>query len=274
MKVFISHSAKDEEVVSSVMAQFQKADHDVFAAGETAAGKNLASEISAAIRSTDVLVAVVTSASANVFYELGLAAGAGVPILITAPVGGLLPSDLASVPYVQLTGDILRDAQTIVRRAEELEGLATTRATSFGSAEAALRAASRDPAVLESMAPPDFERLIAGLFKERGYDVAQTDPARDAGVDLVMTSQKDKEIVLIVLKKLSRQSRVSVEAVRQLLGAVVSVGASAGMLVSTTGFTSAALALAANTPIVLRTLEEVLGAKSLSELLESARSVR
>jgi len=274
MKVFIAHSARDEELVATVVAQFRKGDHDVFVPEEITAGGNILSEISAAIRSADVLVAVLTAANTNVVYELGLAAGASVPILVTAHTHSLLPSDLATVPYVQLTSDILRDAQTIVRRAEELEGLGATKKFSFNSAEAALQAASRDPAVLESIAPSDFARLIAELFKERGYEVAQPNPSGDAMVDLVMTSEKDKEIVLIELKKMSRQSRVSVETVRQLLGMVLSMGAAAGILVSTSGFTSAALALAAGTPVVLRTLEEILEAKSKSELLGSKHSLQ
>jgi Restriction endonuclease len=62
--------------------------------------------------------------------------------------------------------------------------------------------------------------------------------------------------------------------VRKLLSAVSFLGASSGVLVSTSGFTAAALALAAGTPIVLRTLEEVLAAKSVSELLDPNKSGR
>ena len=89
----------------------------------------------------------------------------------------------------------------------------------------------------------------------------------DTGVDLVITSPKDNQVMLVEVKKLSRQSRVSVEAVRRLLGAVSIAGAPLGMLVSTSGYTAAALALAAGTPILLRTLEEILAAKSTRELI-------
>ncbi len=269
MKVFIAHSTRDRDLVANLVTLLREDRHEVFVPTEMEAPENVLSEISSFIRSADVLIAIVTSGNPNVFYELGLAAGASVPTLITAPVGELLPADLASVPYVQLTGDVLRDAQTIARRAKDLEILSPTKPTKFKSAKAALRAATRDPAVLESLSPTGFERLVIELFKERGYEVTSTGSMLDSGVDFAFESHKNRELILVEVKKLSRQSRVSVETVRKLLSAVSAVGARLGMLVATTDYTSAALALAAGTPILLRTLKEILAAKSEKELLES-----
>lgn len=269
MNVFIAHSERDRDLVAGLVALLREDGHTVLVPSEMKAGANIFAEISAGIRSADVLIAVVTPGNPNIFYEMGLAAGASVPTLITARAGDVLPADLASVPYVQLTGEVLRDAQVIARRAKDLEGLAATKVTHFNSAEAALQAATQDPAVLESLRPADFERLVAELFKERGYEVEATSSIRDTGVDFTIRSKKDRELVLVEVKKLSRQSRVSVEAVRQLLSAVSGLGASVGMLVAPSGFTAAALALAAGTPLLLRTLEEVLAAKSERELLDA-----
>lgn len=265
MNVFIAHSVRDHEIVATLVDVLRENGHDVFVSTEMAAGENVLSEISAAIRSADVLVAIVTAGNANVFYELGLAAGASVPILVTAPANELVPVDLASVPYVQLSGDVLRDAQTIARRVKGLQGPLSTKPPKFESAEAALRAATLEPKALESLSPGDVERLVMELFKERGYAVSTT---RDTGVDFAIKSQDEKEHVLVEVKKLSRQSRVSVETVRRLLSAVSVARAPLAMLVATSGYTAAALALAAGAPIVLRTLEQILAAKSVKELLE------
>jgi HJR/Mrr/RecB family endonuclease len=268
MKVFIAHSVRDRELVVTLVNLLREDGHEVFVASEIAAPANVLSVISSAIRSADVLVAIVTASNPNVFYELGLAAGASVPILVTAPANERLPVDLASVPYVQLTGDLLRDAQTIARRTRDLQGIASTKPEKFESAEAALRAATQDPAVLESLSPGDFEGLVTRLFKDRGYEVTTTPFMHDTGADFVIESPKSKELVLVEVKKLSRQSRVSVETVRRLLSAVSTAHAPLGLLVATSGYTAAAIALAAGTPILLRTLEEILAAKSEKELLE------
>lgn len=272
MKVFIAHSAKDREFVASIATQLRAEGHEVFRPNELTAQGDLLSLISSALRSADVVLAIVSNANPNVFYELGLAAGAGVPILIVANPGEALPADLASVPYVQLTGDTLRDVQTITRRAKDLGGLSAPRAEKFASAEAALRAAIKDPAALEALAPCEFERLVAQLFRERGYEVSTKPPTPDCCVDLVVRSPDDGQLLLVEVKKLSRQSRVSVEAVRRLLEAVSAVsGGALGILVSTAGFTGAAIALGAAGPIVLKTLEEFLAARSKLDLVEFKR---
>ncbi len=268
MKVFIAHSVRDRELVSSIVTLLREDGHTVFIATELSAGGNMLLEISAAIRSVDVLVAVVTAGNPNVFYELGLAAGASVPTLITAPVGELLPADLASVPYVQLTGDNLRDAQTIVRRTNELRGISPAQSTDFDSAEAALQAATQDPTVLESFSPHQFERLVMNLFKERGYIVFDTNTVAQMGIDFSIRSSLSTKRILVQVKKLNRQSRVSVETVRRLLSAVSTFEVPL-ILVATSGYTAAALSLAAGTPVLLRTLDDILAAKSEKELLKS-----
>ena len=253
MKVFIAHSVRDRELVIGMVTLLRKESHDVLVSLEMTATKDLLSEISAAIRSADIFIAIITIGNQNLFYELGLATGANVPTLIASPAGEMLSVDLASVPYVQLTGDPLRDAQLIVRRVKDYEGMSRKRATRFTSAEVTLQAATYDPAILEAIGPAEFERLLAELFKERGYKVVTSDETRETGVDLIITSPGNNETILVQIKKLSRQSQVSVQAVRELVGAVSLMDVPLGMLITTSTFTTSALALAAGTPVVLRT---------------------
>jgi hypothetical protein len=267
MKVFIAHSSQDVDLVASLMSILREHGHDVFDPAGVTAGANVLSEIAAGLRSADVLVAVVRGGNPNIFYELGLATGASVPILIAAPAGEPLPADLSSVPYVQLAGDTLRDSQMVARRVDELGNLARTGPLKYESAEAALRAAVQEPAILESLNPVEFERLVMELFKERGYAVTAVESGRDIGIDFAI--KKDNKLVLVEVKKLSRQSRVSVETVRRLLEAISTLGASLGILVATSGYTTAAVGLAAGTPVLLRTIEEILAAKSSRSLLRA-----
>jgi HJR/Mrr/RecB family endonuclease len=267
MKVFISHASRDREFVAILVRLLQDEGYEVFEPGRETPGDIILSEISAAVHSADVMIAVVTASNPNVFYELGMAAGAGVPILIAAPPGEAFPGNLASVPYVQLSGDGLRDAQTIARRAKELQGAPSVKLKHFESAEAALRAAARDPDVMESLSPSDFEQLVKELFEQRGYTIEPKGAARDTEVDFAFESQNEKKRVLVEVKKLSRQSRVSVEAVRKFVSAVSTANAPLGILVAASGYTAAASAFAAGTSILLRTLEEILAAKSEKDML-------
>lgn len=78
--------------------------------------------------------------------------------------------------------------------------------------------------------------------------------------------------MIVEVKKLSRQHLVSVDAVRHFLNDLSTLGASGGMLVAPSGFTAAARALAEGSPVALRTLDEVLAAKSTQELFEQKQS--
>jgi hypothetical protein len=266
MKVFIAHCVDDRDLVESVVALLCGDGHEVLDPSKLEFTRDTFSEISAAIRSADAFIAVAGSGSPNIFYELGLAAGANVPTLVAARPNALLPGDLASVPYVLLTGDVLRDAQSIARRVKELPERFATKVEKFPSVEATLQATTQDPAVLESLTGLEFERLVAELFTERGYKVEPATQARDSGIDFVLKSPKDGMLVLVQVKKFRKQSRVSVESVRQVLDAVSAHRAPLGMLISPSGFTAAAAALAAGTPLLLRTLDEVLAARSYKDL--------
>jgi hypothetical protein len=264
MKVFVTSSLTDRELVEAIISLLHEGGHEVVDTVGTVLGGSGVSRVSTSIRRADAIVAVITSSNPNVFFETGIAMGASVPTLIAAPSGELLPADLAAVPYVQLVGDSHRDAQTIARRLNELS-IPSQRVTIFESAEDALRVAVREAAVLESMSPADFERLLRDLFKERGYSVEVTGSTRDVGVDFGIKSRTSRKLVLVQVKKLSRQSLVSVDAVRSLLSAVRAGGATLGMIVTTSEYTPAALA-AAGSSIILRTLEDVLASESEKDL--------
>ena len=244
MKVFVTHSMADRDLVTGLATLLRESGDTVFVPAELTGGQDVLSQVSAAIRSADVVVAVLTVGNPSIFYELGLATGASVPTLIAAPVGAPLPANLASTPYVQLLGQVVRDSQAIARRVRELEATSPTEFAKFDSAEAELTAAAHNPAILESLPPFDFERLVKNLFRERGYAVTEDCPD-DSGADFIIESDEPENRVLVQVKKVSTQSRVSVD------------------------YTAAALSLAAGTRIILRTLDQILEAKSEEELLDT-----
>jgi HJR/Mrr/RecB family endonuclease len=107
------------------------------------------------------------------------------------------------------------------------------------------------------------------FFKEQGYDVIAEAPTRDAGVDFALKSPSDGSTILVEVKKLSAQSRVSVDTVRRLQSAVSVEGASFGVLVTTSGYTAAAVAMAIDAPILLRTVRDLVHVGSNKTILES-----
>jgi tetratricopeptide (TPR) repeat protein len=267
MRVFISHSVTSRHFALSLGDFLGKTGNNVFIpVRDVLTGEDFRAEISAAILSADVVVAIVTSDNASVFYQLGMATGAGVPSLIAAPIDLQLPLDVVSIPYVQLTGDLTRDVQTIIRRVEEIAVPSRVEFLKAASAEESLRELSLNPTRLEAVSPAVFERLIMDLFRDRGWMVREPDQVDPFEVDFVIESPKLRQSVMVEVKKVSAQSRVSVDAVRRFLSTVSSANA-LGMLIATSDYTSAALDFVAGTRVILRTLNEVLDAESEEQVL-------
>lgn len=267
MRVFVVSSEQDYDLTHKVAALLCDRGHRVLSSVEVMSSSQIG-ELSAVVRSSDAVIGVVTSQSPGVFYELGVAVGTGVPMLLASFPRTLLPGDLTCVPYLSLSGDNARDSESIVRRAEQLPARVCAKAESFESAEAALQAAAKDLEILETLSHTDLESLLAQLFSDRGFTVERVQRKRDVGVDLLLKSQTHTEAVIVEVKKLSKRNLVSVDAVRHFLNGLSTLGASAGMLIAPSGFTAAARALADGSPVALCTLDEVLAAKSTQKLFE------
>ncbi len=102
-----------------------------------------------------------------------------------------------------------------------------------------------NPERLYDLEPRAFEELVARLFQEQGMDVELTSPTRDGGIDMKATSLGPIEAVQygVQCKRFGPNSKVSVQYIRELLGAVYSNSLSKGIFVTTSRFTRAALDL-------------------------------
>jgi restriction endonuclease Mrr len=257
MRIFVAHSYSDApELAAELTRALTVAGHETCQPDTSLEpGDNLIASISTAIRRSDLMVALLTGRNLNVYYELGLATGAHVPTLVASRELENIGFDLASAPYVQLTGNVAIDVEAIVRRIADVAEVGSKVARGARqSAELTLAEAAADPSVLENVTPFEFERLVENLFEERGFQIYAT-PTTNREVDLIIGGDPP---TIVEVKRYSRGRLVSVGAVRGLLGAMMATGAGRAILVSSSGFTSAARAAAAEWPVELMTLEDLL----------------
>jgi restriction endonuclease Mrr len=258
MRIFISYSHSDgHELAVELTRALAEAGHEVFEpASSLEPGGNLIASISTAIRRAEVVVALLTVPNPNVYYELGMAWGANVPMLVASRNPENMLFALSSAPYVQLTSDVAVDVAAIVRRIREVANMRREfDRDALESAELTLAEAARDPSVLESTTPLEFERLVTKLFQERGFPIRATPHTTDQGFDLIIDGDPP---TVVEVKRYSRRSLVSVGTVRALLGAMTAAGAGRAILVSSSGFTRSARAAATEWPIELMTFEDLL----------------
>ena len=261
MKIFFSYAWADRDRVAPLMTLVGEAGFEI-ANVDRVFASSTATTIVSEILSSKAIVVVISSANPNIFFELGVAVGTGLPTVI-ATVGDVpLPFDVASMPLLRLSGDVTRDASSLLLHLDGLHLSRHEQGLPSGPAEEVLAAAASDTHLLEKLSPAEFERMVADLLQSRGWLVERSVTPNDAGIDLILSDPATGKVTVVEVKKINSQGRVSVDAVRQLLAHMAVRDVHSGILVSTAGFTSSALAMAAGTGATLVTLNELLSSQS------------
>jgi hypothetical protein len=101
----------------------------------------------------------------------------------------------------------------------------------------------KDPQKLREMDPEDFEKLMAAVFKNQGFDVTRTPFSKDGGVDLILVKKSSvgSLMTLVDCKRYAQKNKVGVDVVRGLYGVVEQRKATSGMIVTTSSFTKGAV---------------------------------
>ena len=105
-----------------------------------------------------------------------------------------------------------------------------------------IRQLSRDPSLLHSLSPRRFEEVVASLLQRQGLDVILTPQAGDRGRDILAFCETvaGRHLYLVECKRYAPDRPVGVQLVRALYGVVAREKATAGVLVTTSRFTSGA----------------------------------
>lgn len=102
----------------------------------------------------------------------------------------------------------------------------------------------------------EFEAFVATLFESEGWETSLTPRGADEGIDIEMRKTLDGETAIVQCKKWS--GNVGQPIVRDLYGAMHHRGCDTGYVVTSSGFTPAAIAFAQGKPICLIGAAELL----------------
>lgn len=101
---------------------------------------------------------------------------------------------------------------------------------------------------IDTMDGTEFEMFLAMLFSHLGYRVQRTGMSHDFGADLLLTSRRNKRIVVQAKRY---EGNVGISAVQEVIGAVHYYNGVRGMVVTNRSFTESAQELAARSGIEL-----------------------
>lgn len=117
--------------------------------------------------------------------------------------------------------------------------------------------ARRDPRHFESIAPREFEEVVAELLTNLGWDISLTGQTRDGGLDMLGISKDAAGFEStwgIECKRYRAGSPVGVAMVRELFGVKYALALSHAMLVTTSGVSRDAAKFAASSDIKIADL--------------------
>jgi HJR/Mrr/RecB family endonuclease len=102
---------------------------------------------------------------------------------------------------------------------------------------------ARHPEELYNINPRTFEKLVARIFRDFGYDVELTQATRDGGTDIIayIRTALTSFLVRIECKRFAPEHKVGIDIVRSVLGVQELTGASKSIIVTTSYFTKDAM---------------------------------
>jgi HJR/Mrr/RecB family endonuclease len=216
-------------------------------------------DVPALIRSCDALVAIIAKDRSNVLFEIGVAVGAGKPVILLADADDVVPNELRAYPCIGPTREGRDITSATVRFLRQLRPEKAHWLADLHAPDATLRTCVENPKLLDAIDARTFERLLASWFESEGCTIDWTPEHHLTGCDFYAKSSDGKRWA-VQAKKFDKQSRVSIDVVRSLLNTTAMSGSAGGLIIATCPFTSSAMALAleSSPKVRLLTLDELL----------------
>lgn len=265
MKVYLAHSQDNAAEAGRIADYLRGNGFDL--ATPLNANAEIARDGLAALLAADACIALVGMRTGRELFDVGVAAGAGVPTLVVALPGAEVPQPLSSHLYVAFRGNASWDYHNLSLRLLELERVPRPDRPLMAFDADALRGVERDLAAAATLDDRDFAALIEMLLERRGFTVQETEVGERERADLVCQA-RGFGLVVFEIKRRGRAGLVSVEAARQVLGYGRALRADRTVVVSDAGFTSSAQAFARDTGVRLLGLDELIAASTPGEILD------
>ncbi|MGY1844445.1 TIR domain-containing protein [Modestobacter sp. SYSU DS0875] len=233
-RVFISHAHADKDRAEAITAALGAAGIATTRPDpvQTLSSDVVKQRLSDAIRSSDIVVVLISEAAARskwTSWEVELAAShelkqRGVVVIPARLDATDVPGQLEHRDVVDLSKDFGSSLHTLIQHVKAATQI------DFGQ-----------------LTPGDFERLVADLLVALGFAVTLADPSAESGIDLKATRQVTDPFGVpetetwLVQCKLYGRDRISVEAIQRMAGMVTSApAATRGLLVTNARITSVA----------------------------------
>jgi|CXWL01.1.fsa_nt_gi hypothetical protein len=125
-----------------------------------------------------------------------------------------------------------------ISKAPSSEIISVARPAIISASEALVRDLKKRPEDLLTIAPREFEQVLAELLSDMGWEVELTKATRDGGKDILayMNTDLGRLLCLVEAKRYRTDRKIGVDLVRTLYGTLCDYQANSAMMVTTSSF--------------------------------------
>jgi HJR/Mrr/RecB family endonuclease len=205
------------------------------------------------ISQADIFIAIIKDKNPFVFYELGYATALGKKVLISADSEFDMPFGLKNYNYIRFdstNSNSIFNIINFINNAPVEEPKITEHVSNLKDLVGKLK---NNPQIVDSISGPQLEELFFQYFQNQGIKVDIANPSSDYGFDLIIYDWKSFRKTIVEIKKYNKNSKVSVNTIQQLIGAMNIYDADHAIAITTSEFTSSAkdFAMSVKRPIEL-----------------------
>lgn len=262
MKTILFTFAYDDfrarEVLSSARGKLEHFGYEALSPLDLKPGEDWAHSTTDLLKRASAVIAFVTERSPNVLFETGYAYGLGKNLILVSDMS-TLPFDLRTVAAIDARSSPAEISFEIVRQVNRFESSGWQPETALpNNLREMLEASVHRPELFELVDREAFERAIVTEFATQGFAVDFPQGSQESGFDMRLRDISHRSM-LVEVKKLNPNSKVSISSVQQLLGATHAYEDSAALLICTSDFTNSAreFALRQSSRITLWSLAEL-----------------
>ena len=197
------------------------------------------------ISRADVFIAILKDKNPFVFYELGYATALGKKVLIISESEYDLPFSLKNYNYIRYDSGTSNSIYNVINFLQKTTVEDKSLPSNISTFKDLILNIQQNPQVIDRVSGPEFEKFILNYFQQIGATIRPISAA-EYGYDFMLYGWEGCDRTLIEVKKYNKNSKVSVNTIQQVVGAMNIGAADRAIIISTSEFTTSAIHFAAS----------------------------
>lgn len=192
------------------------------------------------ISQSDVFIAIIKDKSPFVFYELGYATALGKKVLIISESEFDLPSSLRKYNYIRFDSAISNSIYNVINFLQNTNIEEKSVRDNISNFKELITNFRENSQIIDRVSGSEFEEFIFAYFRNLGVNIHKPNTSTDYGYDFILKDWNGFTKTIVEVKKYNRNSKVSVNTIQQVIGAMNIYEADHAVIITTSEFTASA----------------------------------